>query len=410
MTEFLKLSTVDQVLKSLDSVVKTTVKTETVNTLAALGRIIAKEIAASEDLPAFLRSTMDGYALRASDTYGASEGQPAYLNIVGEVLMGQPAKLIVKKGEVVKLHTGAMLPDGADAVVILENTQQTGTTLEVVKSVAPGENIIRVGDDVRVGSRVLTAGTLLRPQDIGGLMALGKTQIEIYNQPKVCIISSGDEIVSPQNTPGPGQVRDVNTYSLSCLISQCGGISKPLGIVPDNYDELSKAAKQGFKEGDILLISAGSSISTRDITAKVISSLGKPEMMVHGLSIKPGKPTIVAVIGGKPVFGLPGNPVSAMIVFDLLVRPVIFKVGGCIAPPLLSTVLARVTQNIPSTPGREDFIPVEIKVEGNGYAATPIFGESNLISTMMKAGGIVRIPLAKHGLMEGETVIVRLFQ
>lgn len=411
MSEFLRLISVDRVLRTLALTVKTLVTSEAVNTSEALSRITAGDIYSPEDLPSFVRSTMDGYAVRASDTYGANEGQPVYLNVIGEIPMGQIVTKAIKKGEALKVHTGGMIPLGADSVLMIENTQQTtGSLIEVIKSVALEENIIKIGSDVRAGDLVIPAGHLLRPQDIGGLMALGKTRIDVFARPRVNIISTGDEIVPPEKLPLNGQVRDINTYTLSSLAIQSGAIPASYGIVADDFEALSRTAKMGFDDGEVLLISAGSSISTRDITAKVIASLGNSEMMIHGVSIKPGKPTIIAVVNGKPVFGVPGNPVSAMVVFDLFIRPAIYRVGGCRKIPVSPTISARITHNIPSTPGREDYIPVELKWEGDGYSANPIFGESNMISTMIKANGIAKIPRDKHGLAAGEVVDVRLFQ
>lgn len=410
MTEFLKLVTPDEALSRLNSHLKTLVETESIGVSDALGRIVATDLRAPENLPAFTRSAMDGYAVRASDTYGASEGLPAYLKVIGEMPMGNSSSLIVHKGEVVKVHTGGMVADGADAVIMVENTQKVDdVTIEVGRPLAPGENILRIGDDIKAGELLFSSGHVLRPQDIGGLTALGITKVDVFLRPRVSIVSAGDEVISPEKTPAPGQVRDINTYTLSSLVRRAGGIPIPHGIIPDDANELSKAARAGITEAEILVISSGSSVSTRDITASVISSLGKPGVLVHGVSLRPGKPTILAVVNDKPVFGLPGNPVSAMVVFDLFVRPAIYRVGGCTQPPALPTIIARLTHNISSTTGREDYVPVKLEFEKGEYQASPIFGESNLITTMIRADGVAKIPLDKHGLTTGELVSVRLF-
>jgi molybdopterin molybdotransferase len=410
MSEFLKLVTPDEALVRLNAYLKTLVGSETIDTADALGRVIASDVYAPENLPSFSRSTMDGFAVRAGDTYGASEGLPAYLRVVGEMPMGRSSDIEVHKGEAVKVYTGGMVARGADAVVMIENSQQADdSTIEVSRPLAPGENILNIGDDIRMGESVFSIGRILKSQDIGGLMALGITAIKVFFRPRVSIISAGDEVVTPDKTPLPGQVRDVNTYTISNLVRQSGGIPITYGVIHDDKMELKKIVSTIINESEVLVISSGSSVSTRDLTAGVISSLGTPGVIVHGVSLRPGKPTILAVIDGKPVFGLPGNPVSAMVVFDLFVRPAIYRVGGCLNAPFSPTVTAQLTQNIASTTGREDYVPVILERNGDKYRATPIFGESNLIMTLVKADGLARIPLDKHGLIEGEFVNVRLF-
>ena len=410
MSEFLTLITPEEALRRLNAHVKTLVGVEQVRVTDALGRIVAGDLRSPEDLPAFPRSTMDGYAVRAADTYGASEGLPAYLRVVGEMPMGKHAALTVGKGEAVKVHTGGALADGADAIVMVENTQQVDAeTIEVSRPLAPGENLLKIGDDVKKRDLLFPSGHVLRPQDIGAMTALGVTQVSVFLRPRVAIISAGDEVVTPETSPAPGQVRDINTHTISGLVRQTGGVPVPQGIVRDDAAELEKAARRAINDADVVVISSGSSVSTRDMTAAVISSLGKPGVLVHGVSLRPGKPTILAAVNGKPVFGLPGNPVSAMVVFDLFVRPTIFTVGGCPRPPMPPVVTARLTHNIASTTGREDYVPVALAVKDGTYLATPIFGESNLITTLVRAAGLAKIPLDKHGLTAGEMVSVRLF-
>jgi molybdopterin molybdotransferase len=410
VSEFLKLVTPDEALARLNAYLHTLVGTESINTADALGRVIGSDIHAPENLPSFPRSTMDGFAVRAGDTYGASEGLPIYLHVIGEMPMGSSSDILIHKGEAVKVHTGGMVAHGADAVVMIENTQQAHeATIEVSRPLAPGENILTVGDDIKVSEILFSGGHVLRPQDIGGLMALGITEVKVFIRPRVSIISAGDEVISPDRTPAIGQVRDINTYTISSLVKQAGGIPVSCGVIPDDQTELSKAAAVGIRDSEVLVISSGSSVSTRDITARVISSLGSPGVLVHGVSLRPGKPTILAVVNGKPVFGLPGNPVSAMVVFDLFVRPAIYRVSGCLQPPRPPTMTASLTRNIASTTGREDYVPVILEYVNGQYRATPVFGESNLITTLVRADGLARIPLDKHGLTEGEIVSVRLF-
>ncbi len=353
---------------------------------------------------------MDGYAVRAEDTYGASESLPAYLKVIGEVPIGHPATIKLSPGEAALIHTGSMLAQNANAVVMVENTQEVNSsTIEVLRPVAMGENVLQVGEDISKGELLFSAGSLLRAQDIGALLALGITQLIVSQPIRVAFLATGDELVPPQSEPKLGQVRDINTYALSALAGQAGAIPLPLGIIPDNYQSLREAAGRGMKEGDILVISAGSSVSTRDMTAQIIASLGKPGILVHGIAIKPGKPTILAVADGKPVFGLPGNPASAMVVFDLFVVPAIYRLAGCTNPPLRPGVEARLTHNIPSATGREDYLPVRLKEENGELWAEPLFGKSNLISTLVKAQGMAQVPLDKAGLKAGEKVRVRLF-
>ena len=377
----------------------------------ALGRVTAVELFAPEDLPAFTRSTVDGYSLRAADTFGASEGLPAYFSVVGEVPMGRPAQVSVRPGEAALTYTGGMLAGDADAVVMVENTQQVDSgTIEVSRPVAPGENVVLPGEDVRAGSPVLPRGHLLRPQDLGGLTALGITTVPLARRPRVAILSMGDEVVPPDENPGPGQIRDVNSYTIAAQVAGAGGEPALLGILPDDFEAQLVAARQGQKQADMLVFSAGSSVSSRDLTADIINTLGEPGVLVHGLSIRPGKPAIVGLVDGKPVFGLPGNPVSAMIVFDLLVRPTLYRLTGCCNPPQPATTLATVTRDIASAPGREDYVPVRLTTGENGeQVAEPVFGKSNLIYTLIRADGLVQVPLDTAGLYAGERVAVRLF-
>ncbi len=383
---------------------------ETVPLAEALDRVLAEDLSAPVSLPAFARSTMDGYAVRAADTFGASEGLPAYLTVVGEVPMGRAPTVTVGPGQAALIHTGGMLPPGADAVVMVEKTQKlSGQEIEVLGPVAPGENVLQVGEDIALGSTVLAAGQRLRPQDLGGLAAVGITQVPVARRPRVALLATGDEIVPPESAPGPGQVRDVNTATLAGLVRRAGGVPIPLGIAPDRFEALEAAARQGLEQADALVLSAGSSVSTRDMTAEAIKRLGLPGVLVHGVSIRPGKPTILAVAAGKPLFGLPGNPVSALIVAGLFLVPTLWHLQGCSAPPPVPHVWARLARNIPSTPGRQDVVPVRLEERDGTLWADPVFGKSNLIYTLVRADGLVIVPLDAGGLQAGQRVEVRLF-
>ncbi|MDD5700921.1 MAG: molybdopterin molybdotransferase MoeA [Dehalococcoidales bacterium] len=410
MPEFFKVVSPLEALRTLDLYLTSLTDIEEVNITGALGRTTAETIRAPADLPSFRRSTMDGYAVYAADTHGASEGLPAYLRVAGEMPMGRLFPLIPHRGEAVVVHTGSPLPEGSDAVVMIENTQQVNdSTIEVMRPAAKGENLIEAGDDIRSGDLLFSSGHLLRPQDIGGLAALGITAIKVFRQPRVGIISTGDEIIPPEKEPSPGEVRDINSYTISALVRQAGGVPVCRSIVPDNLERLKQAASAGLEQADLLVISAGSSVSIRDMTAAAITSLGNPGILVYGVAVRPGKPTILAAAGNKPVFGLPGNPVSTVVTFDLFVRPAIYKVGGCRQPPERPLTTARLTHNIPSIAGREDYVPVKLERRNEEWLATPVFGESNLITTLVRADGLAVVPLDINGLYAGETARVRQF-
>ena len=386
------------------------VPAETVDTAAALNRVLAEAPRATSPLPAFARSTMDGYAVRAADTFGATEAVPAYLTVIGESPMGRAPSLEVGPGQTMIIHTGGMLPAGADAVVMIERTQKTTEReIEVMRAVASGENVLQIGEDVKPNEQLLPVGHLLRPQDLGGLMAMGVTQVRVARRPRVGIIATGDEVVDPHVEPQSGQVRDVNTYTIGGLVSRANGIPQPVGIIRDNFEALYAAARQALDRADALVLSAGSSVSVRDMTSDVIGKLGKPGILAHGVSIKPGKPTILAVCNGKPVFGLPGNPVSAMVVGDLFITPTLWKMQGCTRPPLQQTAQARLAHNIASVPGRVDYIQVKLVEREGELWAEPVFGKSNLIYTLVKADGMLVVPADANGVQAGDVVEVRMF-
>jgi molybdopterin molybdotransferase len=389
----------------------------------ALGRVLASDVVAPHPLPEFPRSTVDGYAVRAADTFGASESLPAYLTLIGEIPMGAPAALTLAPAQCALIHTGGMLPDGADAVVMLEYTQTVGagsprpgqmnqSEIEIARAVALGENVISIGEDVRTGQVVLPHGTVLREAEIGGLMALGIVSMRVARKPRVGLISSGDEVVEPEQLAGPGKVRDINSYTLAALVTRGGGEPVRYGIVKDDFSALQAMARKALAECDAVVITAGSSASTRDMTADVIRTLGEPGVLVHGINTRPGKPTILGAADGKAVIGLPGNPVSALVNGFLFVVPVIEKLLGVLPRPR-ATVMARLTVNLASQAGREDWWPVRLvesrKSKVEHYDAEPIFGKSNLIFTLAAADGLLRIPPDATGLSAGEVVEVVLF-
>lgn len=415
MPEFLSLLSPSEALQRfLLALPVPVLESEIVDTESSLGRVTAEPIIAPHPLPSFHRSTVDGYAVRAIDTYGANESLPVYLSLSGEVLMGYATNLNLSPAQCALIHTGGMLPEGADAVVMIEFSQPSRTgEVEILRPVATGENILRIGEDVASGEVVIPDGVRLRPAEIGGLMALGFTRVMVRSKPKIGIISSGDEVVSPEMEIQPGQVRDINSYTLGSLIEETGGIAIRYGIFPDRVDTLQTAAKRALTECDMVVITAGSSASARDITAQVINTLGHPGVLVHGINIRPGKPTILAVCNGKAVIGLPGNPVSALVVARLIVIPVVESLLSLRNVTLRnytnqqSSVQARLTINVPSQAGREDWIPVRLKATPEGISAEPLFGKSNLIFTLVQADGLVCIPADVTGRVAGDVVEVK---
>ncbi len=387
------------------------IESETIDAASALGRVLSEDISAPHPLPEFQRSTVDGYAVRAGDTHGASDSHPAYSVLIDEVTMGDAPVFEIGTGQCALIHTGGMLPNGSDAVVMLEYAQPVQHEIEIFRAVADGENVIRVGEDVAQGQMIQAKGSQIHPAEIGGLMALGITRVNVMRKIQVGLISTGDEVIDPRQSPRPGQVRDVNSYTLGALVEKSGGDAKRYGIITDEFDALKNAAANALSECDMLLITAGSSASTRDMTADVIRSLGEPGVLVHGINTRPGKPTILGVCNGKAVIGLPGNPVSALVNGYLFVVPVLEKLLGALPKPK-PTVLARLTVNLPSQAGREDWWPVKLiesrQSEFVNYVAAPIFGKSNLIFTLAAADGLLRIHPDATGVSAGELVEVFL--
>ena len=409
MPEFLTLLPPADALKKLLDQLHPDPEPEQVETKRALGRVLISPVAALHPLPEFPRTSVDGYAVRAADTFGASESLPVYLELIGEVPMGAAPAMRISPGKCVLIHTGGMLPDGCDAVVMLEYTQQARhEEIEILRAVAVGENVIVIGEDVKDGQEVIPAGTRLRPAEIGGLMALGFTSVSVARRPKVGILSSGDEVIPPAERPAPGQVRDINAYTLIAALEAAGAESLHYGIIPDTYQEMYSAAERAKAECDLVVITAGSSASARDLTSLILDQLGPPGVLVHGVNTRPGKPTILAVCDGVAMIGLPGNPVSALVNTFLFVVPVIQVLSGERTPRPQSSVRAVLTINLPSQAGREDWVPVALKITPDGYIAEPIFGKSNLIFTLARADGLLKIPADATGLSAGESVQVFL--
>lgn len=386
---------------------------EKIELISASKRVLAEDIIAKENIPGFNRATVDGYALKAGDTFGASDGLPAYLEVIGEIRMSEIPSLLVCSGQTARISTGGMLPEGADAVVMLEYTEQIDETMiEANRPVALWENVLRADEDIKKGEILLKKGQLLRPQDIGLLAALGWGTVLVYKKPGVAIISTGDEIVPVHSQPKPGQVRDINLYALGASVEEIGAIPHYRDIIPDDELALEKELQKCIEsdEIDMVLISGGSSVGSRDYTLRVLNHLGSPGVLVHGLALKPGKPTIISLNNQKPIIGLPGHPVSTLIVFESIVKRILSDLKGEILPLGLNrTVEALLENNIASEGGREEFIRVILKKKDGKFWAVPVLGKSGMISTLAKADGYIVIGLNQEGLYQGDLVTVYLF-
>jgi molybdopterin molybdotransferase len=389
------------------------VDTEHVATVTARGRVLCDDLRSAVDLPHFSRAAMDGYAVRSKDTFGASQSLPAYLKLVGVVEMGKEAIQPVQPGEAIRISTGGMMPPGSDAVVMVEYTNEVeGGLVEVQRGVSPAQNVIQVGDDIKKGETVFQCGRRLKAHDIGALTGIGMSSVPVFKRPRVALISTGDEIVDADVTPLPGQVRNINQHSLAGLIDECGAELKDLGVTPDDRQRLTTALTQALDWADLVLLSGGSSMGAKDIALETILSFPDSEFIFHGISVAPGKPTIFAKACGKPIMGLPGYPVSALVIFDLFAAPLIRRLGGEVIATharFARTAKAILKTNIASQVGREDYIRVALEQESQGLLATPLPNKSGAIFTLVKADGMVRIDLNQDGLEAGEEVEVMLF-
>ena len=368
----------------------------------ALKRVLRQDIVCLEDVPCFTRSSVDGYAVAAEDTFGASASMPALLRLAGEVRMGQSPAFTLQSGECAAVPTGGQLPEGADAMVMLEEAEAfAGGVIAVEASVAPGKHLIFAGDDAKKGQIVLNRGTVLTTRGIGALAALGYAEVEAAKRPRVCVLSTGDELVDPAQTPVGAEVRDVNGVMLTAAATQAGAEAAFCGRVPDDADMLNQKVSACCGECDILLISGGSSVGVKDAAANCVSSLG--ELLFHGLAVKPGKPAFAGTIGKTLVLGLPGHPTAAYFVFELLARPAIYALLGQTAREF--TVLAKLNAAVPSNTGREEYVAVRLE-EGT---AEPLMSKSGLISVLSRADGYIRISRDAEGFAKGASVEVHLF-
>ncbi len=379
----------------------------------AFDRILAEPVISREDLPAQARSTMDGYAVRAADTFGASESMPCYLNISGEVRMGEAPAGLVDKGCCFKIPTGGLLPAGADSVVMLEHSVPVDETMiEVIKGVGAGTNLIQKGEDIAEGTEALPEGHLLRPQDIGLLAGLGINEIKVRQKVKVGILSTGDEIIGHTKKPEPGQIRNINTLALAGLVLRAGAVYTDYGIVSDKKEIFLPAIEKAVAENDLVLFSGGSSVGVKDLGEEVIEALGPPGILVHGVTLKPGKPILIGQSGTKPIFGLPGHPVSALVCFDFFVKPAIRQLSGRVNTRERPKpyVMAALSRNINSAPGRRDVVRVKLIQQDTNWIAEPVLGKSGSISTLSRSDGYFVIDEDSQGAMENSPIKVFLYR
>ena len=419
MDRFFQVKTVEEALRILFSIGSPPEPpVENVHLTMCRGRVLGKDVTSGEDVPPYDRSTVDGYAVRAKDTFGASEPLPAILQVIEDIPMGGIPERGLLAGQTAQIPTGGLLPEGADACVMIEHTEILGdSTVLVSRPVSPGENVVQKGEDVSAGSLLLPKGSLLRSPDIGALAAIGMCSVPVYKKPVVAVVSGGDEIVPPEAPLGPGQMRDINSYSIAASVESAGGEPRILGIAEDTYDALRAKVQGGLSSADVIVVSGGSSVGTRDHTVRVFSDLGPPGVLVHGVAVRPGKPVIIGATGKTLLFGLPGHPVSALTAFSLFVRPAIEAMLGRLGPlrsgqqtsPPEATVTARLSRNVSSAPGRQDHIRVRLITRTDGVWAEPVLGKSGLITTMVRAHGEIVIPRKSEGLQKGTTVQVALY-
>ena len=410
---FRKLMTFDEAKKAISLHLKPEpLGTEEISLLEAYNRVLTEDMASALDIPPFNRSTVDGYAVKAEDTFGAEENQPIKLKICGIVNVGEPPKINVAKGEAAEIATGAPIPEGADAVVMIEDTDRENDELSVYSAVTREENVMKKGTDIKKGETVLKAGQVLGSREIGVLAALGIAKVKVHMVPSVAVLSStGAEVTEPGKKLPLGKIYDINAYSLSAAVLESGGKPVYLGVVPDDKTELRKALEHALAYADMVITSGGVSVGPRDITPQIVDSLGKPGLIVCGIAVKPGKPTTIALIGKKPVFSLPGHPTSALLMFHLLARPVIQLLSGRPAREA-TTVKAVASTRMFSAKGRRTFVMVKLKRDkSNRLIAEPVeTGASGAITTLAKADGFVEIPENQQFVDTDEEITVALLK
>ncbi len=379
----------------------------------AVGRVLARDVRTTLDLPHFARSYMDGYAVRARDTAGASAATPVQLRVVGSVHMGHPVTRRLGRGEAMRIPTGGMLPRAADAVVMVEHTAETTDgTVAIGHAAKPMQHVMRRGEDAKKGTRIFLRGHRVRPADVGALSGIGLASVDVVRRPRVAVLATGDEIVPPDVTPQPGQVRNVNQYALRALITANGGEPVDFGVLPDRESVLRTALRRALAGADLVVMSGGSSVGTKDLTPAVVAAMPRARILVHGIRVKPGKPTLIARAAGKPIIGLPGNPTSALVIFHVFALPLLRLLGGEPATAAFAPRRAAVAElgaPIGSLVGREDWVRVAIEADAEGnLQASPVAGGSGDIVGFVRADGLVRVAPELDGLPAGSRVLVDL--
>jgi len=409
---FRKLMTFDEARKAISLHLKPkALGEEEISLLETYNRVLKEDIASTLDIPPFNRSTVDGYAVKAKETFGAEENQPVTLKVCGVVNVGEPPRISIEKGETAEIVTGAPIPEGADAVVMVEYTERENNELCVYTAVTKDENVMKKGTDIKKGETVLKAGQVLGASEIGVLAALGVTKVKVFKVPLVAVLSTGAEVTEPGKELPAGKIFDINAYSLSTAVRESGGKPVYLGVVSDDKTELRKALEQALASADMVITSGGVSVGPRDFTPQVVNALGKPGLIVSGIAVKPGKPTTIALVGKKPVFALPGHPTSALLIFHLLARPVIQLMSG--RPATEATkVKAKAGTRMFSAKGRRTFVMVKLKRDkSNRLIAEPVeTGASGAITTLSKADGYVEIPENQQFTDTDEEVSVTLLK
>jgi molybdopterin molybdotransferase len=404
--ELFKVVTIEEAKDIIKNNFNRSLGYEEVNIAECCGRILSEDLYSHENIPGFRRSTVDGYAVNSKEIAGANEAIPALMDYVGEVHMGAaPERDITFPGQCIYVPTGGMLPQGADAVAMIEYTEKLDDNTILINSPAAyGENVTQIGEDIALGELILKKGSKIRPYEVGVLSSLGISNIKACRQPKIGVISTGDEIVDINLCPKPGEVRDINTYLLHSSIIEDGGTPVIYGVIQDDYFKLKETVENALNQCDIVLISGGSSVGKKDQTLKVMESFEDGEVLVHGIAVKPGKPTIIGKTNGKIIFGLPGHPLACSLIYKLLVRDYINSLTGF--APISYPVIAQFKHNYHKSKGREEYLPVTLEKEGNKIIASPVLGKSGLISVYSKAWGFVRIDRNLEGINEGATVEV----
>jgi len=384
---------------------------ERVSLSEAHNRVLAEDVVALRDVPPFSRSTVDGFAVRAADTFGADEDRSVALKLCGSIRVGENSSVVVEEGETAEIVTGAPLPQGADAVVMLEYVVQKGKTVLTHRAVSRGENVMEAGSDIHEGAVTLKMGQALSSREVGVLAALGLKQVDVYKRPRVAVISTGAEIVEPGKPLTPGKIYDINAHTLSAAVKECDGEPVSWGIVLDEASRLKATLKEALDSADVVVTSGGVSVGPTDVVPQVINALGEPGVIVSGIAVKPGKPTTIAIVNGKPVFSLPGHPTSALLIFHLLVRPLILSMAGRQEE---TPVLVKATASAKMFParGRRTFIMVSLTREkSGGLFASPVgLGLSGAITTLAEADGFVEVEESRQFINAGEEVTVRLFE